>query len=468
MASVVLYAAIATSLAIVAAHFGLLPRGAWVADEYGIFAHFREDGLSYIWFRFWSWSPRPLSELAIAAYAWAVTLTGRPLIVPVLSIYWLALIAAAYPAFRGIRPDQVPFRLLGASAMLAFLLLGRQVFSMYYWPIGAVAYMPLAAAALFVLFTLAGGPTPGTPGSGATAIVLTAAAWSSEAGALFATIVTLFLAAHALAARENPSAWRALAIPLAAALPVLWMIATNGRSRMERPEGVDPEMYGLLLPSLRAATPAFVVELLVFDDGPLSLRNVSKGVLLKLACFVGMHLCWADGGPDARSKRKYLPIFALATIATSFAMLVGSFRQFGGPCCEQHAQARGNLAFVAVAALAIWMPPILRLAPRWRRISAPAILAAALIFAGKPRLGDLATAYRHYGEPDLARDMTWASAASPGTGMVLFFPAPDTVFKVYMPNGTFRAQDHWLAPGILAYFGKETVTVRIAIRHGEW
>ena len=64
--------------------------------------------------------------------------------------------------------------------------------------------------------------------------------------------------------------------------------------------------------------------------------------------------------------------------------------------------------------------------------------------------------------------MTWASAASPGTGMVLFFPAPDTVFKVYMPNGTFRAQDHWLAPGILAYFGKETVTVRIAIRHGEW
>ncbi|MBN8901828.1 MAG: hypothetical protein J0H57_12400, partial [Rhodospirillales bacterium] len=50
-------------------HAGLIPRGAWGADEFQTFGMFRAHGWQYLWFRFISWSPRPFSEALIALYA---------------------------------------------------------------------------------------------------------------------------------------------------------------------------------------------------------------------------------------------------------------------------------------------------------------------------------------------------------------------------------------------------------------
>ena len=463
----VMLVAILAMAGTVAAHLGLLPHGAWGADEYGTFAHFRDKGFSFLWFRFWSWSPRPLSEIAIAAYAWVVIESGRPLIVPVLAVYWTAFLASALPAMRHLGPGQMPCRALGALSVLAFLVLGRHMFPLYYWPFGIVAYLPVVSAALFVLFTLANGNATAKPGGTATAIVLTGAAWSSEAGALFAALYIGLLAAHAIATRTPLPAWRSLAVPLLAALPVVWVVMTNNRADLDMPEGADPALYHNLVPSLRAAASGLLQEFLVFDNGPFSWRNAVKGLLLKAAFFAGIHALWADAAPAARAGRRWLPVFALALAATCYAMLAGSYRQFGGPCCDQHAQVRENLAFVAVAALAMWLPSRFVVAPRWRNILAPAILTAALVFAIKPRFGDLVQDYRHYGEPARLRAMSWSSAASPGPEMTLYFPVPDEVFKVYMPSGPLRANENWWAANILAFFGKEKVTVRIATRHGE-
>jgi hypothetical protein len=46
-------------------HLGLLTRGSWGGDEYTTIGLLRDHGVPYLWWRFWSWSPRPGSETLI-------------------------------------------------------------------------------------------------------------------------------------------------------------------------------------------------------------------------------------------------------------------------------------------------------------------------------------------------------------------------------------------------------------------
>src|SRR5215469_22663 len=79
---VCIIAGIAYMAGIVVLHLGLLTRGAWGGDEYRTIGIYADNGVGFLWFRFWSWSPRPL-------YAWAVVTLHQPLIVPALAVIWL-------------------------------------------------------------------------------------------------------------------------------------------------------------------------------------------------------------------------------------------------------------------------------------------------------------------------------------------------------------------------------------------
>src|SRR5882757_4930642 len=86
---------------IVAAHIGLVNRGAWEPDEYAFIAGFRDDGINFFWERFRTVSPRPLSEVLIILYAWAVITAKEPLIVPALLTLWAGFLASALPTLAG-------------------------------------------------------------------------------------------------------------------------------------------------------------------------------------------------------------------------------------------------------------------------------------------------------------------------------------------------------------------------------
>ena len=139
---------------IVAAHAGLLNRGAWGGDEYTTFGAYRIGGLDYAWFRFSSWSPRPVSELLYGLYAAAVLVSQRPLIIPLFLLGWIAFLACAIPTLLHRGRDGFASHIFGTTALLAFVILGQQVFWVFDWPIAILAYMPVIAVALYLLLTL--------------------------------------------------------------------------------------------------------------------------------------------------------------------------------------------------------------------------------------------------------------------------------------------------------------------------
>src|ERR1700722_10340258 len=169
-------------------HLGLINHGSWGADEYNNIGAYADHGADYFWFRFWTWSPRPVSETLLWLYASVVVATDRPFIVPALIIFWFALIAAVQPAVFSVRRDVIMLRALSAMAILAVIVLGRHVGFVLYWPFGAAPYAPVIAAALFLLFYLSSDCTKGKSGSIVIMLAMLVALWSSEAGALFALI----------------------------------------------------------------------------------------------------------------------------------------------------------------------------------------------------------------------------------------------------------------------------------------
>jgi len=405
-----------------------------------------------------------LSEALIGLYAWAVTLTGRPLVVPALAVCWLGFFASSIPALSHLNRENASYRVLGIISILAFMLLGYHAFPVFYWPFGAVAYLPVVSAALFLLFSSSNERWAAKPYGAATALALVAAAWSSEAGALLVLIYASFLAIRVVLTRASDQSKETAAIhfllPVLAALPVLWMITHNNRPADGIMNGGDIELYHHLFASLRAAALRFVYESLAFDGESFDIRNIEKGVVIKILFFAGLHGCWATSDPASRRDRRWLPVLGLALIVTSFGMLAGGYVEFGKPCCDQHALVRQDLGFIAIAAFAIWMPPIMPSALHQYRVMAPVVLMIALAYAMKPRIGDLVIAYHYYFEPGIARERTWASGSSPGPGMTLYQPAPGYLFKVYIPDGFYRATEGGWANNILIFFGKETLLVQ--------
>jgi hypothetical protein len=88
---------------IIALHFGLVDVGQWANDDFSIVNSYRDDSWATFGDRLMHWSPRPLSELLIWAYACLVNWTHKPLIGVFLGLLWLPLILAPVISFIQIR-----------------------------------------------------------------------------------------------------------------------------------------------------------------------------------------------------------------------------------------------------------------------------------------------------------------------------------------------------------------------------
>jgi hypothetical protein len=447
---------------IVAAHLGLLNRGAWEPDEYAFIAAVRDDGAKFFWDRLRGASPRPLSEALIVLYAWAVIAVRQPLIVPALLLPWAGFLAAALPTFTGGRPAAP--RVLGTMAVVAFMLLGHGAFEVFYWPVGAVAYLPVLSAALFLLFSLANEHWCAKPVGAIAAAVLVAAAWSAEAGALLVLCFFAALLATAVVARAAVPARLAWSAPLLAAALVVGLALTNGR--LLAAIGIqagDPALIHHWLASAIQAARRGTLEFLAADAETFDPPHLLTGLAIKALFFAGVHLCWLTSGPEARCARRFLPPLALALLATAFATLTVGYWNNGTACCERHNLLRQDFGFLALAAIAIWLPPLIS-AGRLRA-AAPVLLIAAAALAIAPRARDLALDYRFWSEPARARALSWSSGFSPGPDMVLYQSVPDALFDLAMPPGTWRMGDTWWVHGVLRFFGKTSVRTVLAGSH---
>jgi hypothetical protein len=466
-----LFAGIICMIGILVLHAGLLNRASWGADEYAIISHYRDKGAGFLWFRFWTWSPRPFSEMLIWLYASVVVATREPLIIPALTGFWLALIAAVAPALFRCAPGTFAPRALGATALLAFTILGRHVSVVFFWPIGAVAYAPVVTAFLFLLCTLATERTRGKAGGWPVTLVLITGAWSSEPGALVVLIYSCLAALSLLRqAGDNASVRRRVfwwVAPILGSLFVIAMVSFNDRSTFPMPPDGDSSLYHHTTASLMAAMPLFPQEFVALDGETFDRVNLIRGAVVKLLFFLGLHCCWMPKDRTERPDRSWLPILALSIIIATFGMEAGSFQQFGVECCDRHAFVRQSLGFFAVAAIAIWVPPTITTLHKWRLVVAPAALVMAAVIMIHPRTDDMREDYRFYAEPARDRAMTELSGWSAGPEMTMYLPYSDQLFSSQIPSGFYVASDNWWTLGLLSYFHKESVLILIAPSRGQ-
>lgn len=444
------------SLMTVAAFACLIPLGTW-QDDYLNLHQYAQGGAQFFLERLQHWSPRPLSELFIWGYAFAVHHAGRPLIGVFLAPFWLLLILAALlPAWLGRRA------LLPSAIVLTMLLLGHPVAELFYWPDGAAAYLPTLAAALLPLTLDWAGWGDRRVAHRWIIVGLIVAAASSEVGAMFAIIYSVFLVAGR--GVEDRGQALTLAVPLVLSISLLYL-QYIGRVAQAGEVFGDVAVAHHPWASLLATGKRLPFELLSGDALGHRYARLAEGLVIKLLLLAGLHQVLSRTTIEStpRMQRRRL-ILALAAIATATATITAAYYNFGELCCERHDTLRQGYVLIALAALATV------LAVRWpgRR---PALAAPLLMFALAIPLIHVAPRlireYRDYAAIIRARGETWREGRSARPDMVFTQTQPNLTGNLYLTPGTYRRSSDpstdQRAQWMMIFFDKRSITFTPAV-----
>ncbi len=459
------------------AHAGLIVAGQWQGDEWFNFSLFRSEGTGFLLHRVLTWSPRPVSEGLVFLYARAVDALHRPLVTPVLGLLWGGLAACAAALLPGPVGGATGRRARGlvVLAVLAFFLLGHQVAEMFYWPMGAAAYVGAIAALTLLVMLVLRGRHLSRGGAVLAAGTMVIAAGSAEVGAMAVGAAAVLLGAAQV--RGQPRRAAVLLVPLGAALLVLALIL-NGRASAGVALGTETATIHAVWPSLRAAAVQFVRETVGLDAYPAGAAGLALGAATKLALFLGLRALCRAGLAGSATPRAHLWALAAALLAASFLSIAAALWQFGLVCCQRHdsfRQCLDVLVLLLLAALAAARPGGAQSAGVAVRAdaggdvaagSAWLLLAVGLALAHRGplqrRLPSLWADYRHLPALLAARNLTWASGASAGPAMVFREPPQGLVVgETDWPVGTFALvpMPPWYMQGILLFYGKREVSV---------
>ena len=435
--------------AFVLAHALLLPAGVW-SDEYAVIPGLAEDGWRGLAYRLGHWSPRPIAETMYAGYAHAVRWAGAPLIAPVLALLWTALVLGLAEWWRGAGDGRTA-RQLVSLALLATFLLGHGVSEAFFWPAGALAYLPaLAALGLLLTVLLRGHSANGWRAAACLLIV----AGSCEVGAMFVVAFAALSVPIAGEARRRAS-WLGWGCPLVLALTVLWLLGTTRAAGGGETLLATSATIHRPLSSIVAAAPPFVHGLLGGADWVgLKPLDVASRLLLLLGfrcCLAGAALPWPAVRP--------LLVFAIAALAAAYGSVAAAQYQFGVLCCSRHETTRQALyamGAVAIAALSLRAVP-----GRPRTALGATLLLLGLLPAAVPRAAAVWHDARLIPAVAAARSATWASGQAPGEAMQFTLPPETRVLdRPYFGAGEATAADpRWYMRGILGFFGKQRMHI---------
>ncbi len=458
-----LTALLAVPAVLLAMHLAMLPQGQW-HDEFYTFSFLRARGLHGALTRLVNWGPRPFSELLILFYWQAVRASGGPLMSWVLAASWAMMWAGLLAAVRPWRRPGRGARWAMALGLPALFLMAGPVAELWYWPVGALAYMPALGAACYATLTLAGPGVATRRDWVALAAALSLGAWSVELGMFLAVALSPMLALSVF--RRDRRAAAIMLVPLAAGLLVAAGLA-HGRTAQAN-EMVDAGTFHRIWPSLRAGWPVFVSGLAGWgdDEGPHLAGLVALAVrgLLLLGAWAGLRLAW-----PAPVSRVRLGMVIVALGGAALLSVAGAFYQFGVLCCERHEayrQALYLLMVVATAGLlprreALWGPALDR-----QGVAAPGLLAGALLLACPARVADLRAEYRLakvQEAADAALFRSGADASGDTLDVLLAPPGPLLEGSHTLPGDYAMASNPaWYVKGPMMYFSKARMRVRLS------
>ena len=438
---------------VLVAYAGLWPQGRW-GDEYFAFYVYRLAGALGEWIRLWQWSPRPVSELLIFFYWQAVRAAGLPLVAPALAAAWailgIGLLAAAQPWAKPGRAAR------GALVLTlpAIFLLGAPVSELFYWPFGALAYLPALAAASYATLVLAGPGLRDPANWIALSAVLSLGAASVEVGVFFAlcTAPGLLVAASNGSGASRRLRITASLVPLLAALMLLMMLL-HGRVAAGAEMFGSPARYHHIGLSLWLAAGQFTIEFLRPESG-----SIVASVCVKLLVFFGTQTCLALAWPAAPARGPILAVL-IGLAATAFLSIAGAYYNFGTLCCERHAAYRQALfILMVIAAAGLWRPGR---AGVW----GPVLLALAVLVYLPPRIPALRTEYGLAHLRGAAWKAIFRSGRQPGAAPLDYPIAPNGPLFHYQifPPGFYQLAQHppSNATGPMLFFGKDSMRARV-------
>ncbi|MBV9758751.1 MAG: hypothetical protein JO047_17035 [Alphaproteobacteria bacterium] len=460
---------LAAAAAALALYAGLIGSGHWYGDEFYLVALYRDNGLAALAHHIVGWSPRPVSEPLLFLYARLVAAMGRPLIRGVLGWLWLAFLLGSVATVQW-RKRGIAWRVAAGLSLLAMMIVSRDPSQVFFWPVGAVAYLTAIAALTLALFLLADGRASSRRGNWLLTAALVAAAWCCEFGAIFGVCYgTAWLLDDMLARRKGGGrdAFAAGAVVLVlASLLVLGLLATH-RARVLNEM---PDASALLLHHpLRSAIAALAA--LPLDLGSesgnavwsaASWGDLARGILIRAAFVFGFANCWAFYRAKWRPDRRLVLFFA-AGVATAWLALAASFYQFGDLCCSRGAAFRNALFLLGLAGIAtIVAREVLPWGRAARAIAGSALIVSILAVSLAPQLPGLA---RDYAARDTIRAITaanWASGRGAGPAMTFRQYPQQTIQVSYLyPPGTYRLDGN--TPGyasvIMGFFHKQLLTL---------
>ncbi len=467
---------------ILTAYFGLVPLGSWF-DEFETVDVYARGGWDSLASRLLRWSPRPFSELLIFLYAQLVRSLRTPLIGPMLAALWVMLgvsVVAVPLAGRRAFLSGTSWRqaILLSLGLWCLMLVGHPVSEFFYWPLGSVAYIPVAAGVCAVLWMFIIVGVDGARAPFVAALALSVVALSAEVGATLVAAFCLMVFAQALKDRlaRTPAFFAnrvvaPLTLPFGAAIAVL-VAVRFGRVESEELLVEDSQLAHHLLPALSEAASRSVVELLSVDGVTMTPMHVALGIATKalfcLATF-GILRPVVASPRTFRAEGRLLAFLGLACFASLFVSLAAAVHHFGKVCCQRHGTFRQIMVFLGLMAFSVCAAAWMRHASG-ERLRAPAtartilFLLASVIIPASFSARDVAVDYRRYGAYRDIQKHNWTAGSAPGDHFVYRVPTRGRIvggLKVTEGTHTLADDSGWLIHSIIVFFRKKSVTFQM-------
>jgi hypothetical protein len=446
-------------------HLALLPQGQWF-DEYFTFSFLRVWGWAGLVIRLEHWGMRPFSELLAFFYCRLALLSRQPLIWECLALCWLILfgfLAAAIAPWRG--PAR-PARGILLLALPLLFLVSAPVGELWYWPLGALAYLPALGAACYASIVIMGPGLRRDRNWVALSFCLTIGALSTELGAFFALLISPLLFIDLFFRREPGGIRQAavIGVPFMAAGFVMVSLM-HGRAASPS-EMVAAGSFHHALPSLRRALPHVLAGMAGWHDTGWgdtawgTVRALASRAVLFAGSVLVLRCAWP--APVARAR---IGLLLAALAGTALLSIAGAFYQFGVLCCERHESYRQALYLLMVAASAGLVPRHLSLPSGWRRAElAAALLTLSVAIAAPPRIPALLEEYRDAHAQTKALAALFASGNDKATDTLTMILAPTgPLFQAspILPGSySMSPPPPWYVQGPMLFFGKTHLVAR--------
>lgn len=437
------------------AYAGLVIVSTWRGDDYGMVPRYRSGGFSFYLHRVLGWSPRPVSELIILLFAKAMIVGRQSATTAFIALMWVVYAGATLFAVRQSFRDSVT-ALLVTPTIIIFPLLMSAPGEVFYWPLGAFAYVPTLAGIAFCVLTSLGPARPdpvSVPGS----LALVVIAGSSEVGAMFAlsfsSVWLAVLAGEFIRLRMVRLRDQGLiAAPFLASLAIMYMSVT-GRV------GKDVEAGGqghLLVRSLIGALASVKAE--IIGSAP----NITPRVLVYVFLFIGWSVCLAHQRVATWPARR-LWVLAASLVMTILGSAFAGWYQFATDCCERHTTCR-ELMFLLLLLVASCIFTVLSRSALARAplFLAPLAVMVCVVIAGASRAPDVITEYAHLPSKLTLMRQNEASGRSAGTAMTFhLLPYASLTGEIPLHLGEYANSPDapWDVRAVLSYYDKRTVEV---------